>query len=184
MAKPRRAGPTRSIFMITVVDQQRPWLTPRNTLAKTTHSHVGANITRKGTGRPTSHPATRIPFRPTTSEARPAKRLLRALTAPKLMMKERMTLLEARPNSCSPRRGTTVRSRPTMAPTKALTNTRSANFGRLARRPSTGACAVAEGCKVGFVLGQTPVLAADLLHEVRRWRQVLGHELNELLTAA
>src|SRR5436190_1005876 len=31
MASPRRCGPTRSIFMITVVDQQSPWFIPSST---------------------------------------------------------------------------------------------------------------------------------------------------------
>ena len=35
IASPRWAGPTRSIFMFTVMDQVRPWLTPSRTLAAT-----------------------------------------------------------------------------------------------------------------------------------------------------
>ena len=57
-------GPTRSIFMITVVDQVRPWFTPSSTLAKMTQPHVGAHINRSGTGRPMSQPATRTGLRP------------------------------------------------------------------------------------------------------------------------
>ena len=51
------AGPTRSIFMMTVVDQVRPWLTPSRTLAKMTQPHVGAHINSSGTGMPMSQPA-------------------------------------------------------------------------------------------------------------------------------
>ena len=36
--------------MITVVDQVRPWFTPRSTLATMTQPHVGAHINRNGTG--------------------------------------------------------------------------------------------------------------------------------------
>src|SRR6266566_4307268 len=42
IASPRRAGPTRSIFMITVVDQHKPWLMPSSTFAKTTQPQDGA----------------------------------------------------------------------------------------------------------------------------------------------
>ena len=69
--------------MITVVDQQSPWLMPSSTLATTIHSQLGASMIRNGTGRPTSQPATRIRLRPTRSEKRPAKRLASALTTPK-----------------------------------------------------------------------------------------------------
>ena len=58
------AGPTRSIFMMTVVDQVRPWLTPSSTLATTTQPQVGAQISSSGTGRPMSQPATRTGLRP------------------------------------------------------------------------------------------------------------------------
>src|SRR4030067_871475 len=52
IASPRRCGPTRSIFMMTVVDQQSPWLIPRRKLAAVIHPQVGAHIRIKGTGRP------------------------------------------------------------------------------------------------------------------------------------
>ena len=58
------AGPTRSIFMITVVDQVRPWLMPSSTFAATTQPQVGAQISSSGTGRATSQPATRTGLRP------------------------------------------------------------------------------------------------------------------------
>jgi hypothetical protein len=48
--EPRRAGPTRSIFMMTVVDQVSPWLTPSSTLANTTQLQVGAHISSRGRG--------------------------------------------------------------------------------------------------------------------------------------
>ena len=44
--------------MITVVDQVRPWLTPRKAFASSTHSQLRANISRNGTGVATSQPAT------------------------------------------------------------------------------------------------------------------------------
>ena len=46
-----------------------------------------------------------------------------ALTTPKLTMKETTSVVEAMPNSSEPISGTTVRSIPTMPPTKALIRT-------------------------------------------------------------
>ena len=51
-------------------------------------------------------------------------------------MNEKTTTSEPIPNSSVPMSGTTVRSRPTMPPTKALTRTRSENCARFSRRPS------------------------------------------------
>ena len=41
-ARPRRLGPTRSIFMITVIDHAIAWFAPSNTLARSIHHHAGA----------------------------------------------------------------------------------------------------------------------------------------------
>src|SRR4030067_978472 len=139
MASPRRCGPTRSIFMMTVVDQQSPRLIPRRKLATVIHPQDGAHIKIKGTGRPTIQPPTRSAFRPIRSENLPAARLVNALTNPNPTMNERMTLLETRPNSRSAIRGRMARSRPTIPPTKAVTRTRSENWARFSRRPRTGA---------------------------------------------
>ena len=70
------------------------------------------------------------------SDSRAATRLMIALVTPKLTMNDVMAVFELRPNSCSPRSGSTVRSRPTMAPTKALRTTSSENCGRFSRSPS------------------------------------------------
>ena len=43
---------------------------------------------------------------------------------------------ELMPNSSAPINGTTVRSSPTMPPTKAFTSTSSENWARFSRRPS------------------------------------------------
>ena len=48
MARPRLAGPTRSIFMMTVVDQVSPWLIPSKTLAAITQPQFGAQISSSG----------------------------------------------------------------------------------------------------------------------------------------
>src|SRR5689334_11155160 len=40
-AKPRRLGPIRSIFMLTVIDQVSPWFTPSRTFAAITHAQLG-----------------------------------------------------------------------------------------------------------------------------------------------
>src|SRR5829696_1618712 len=151
IARPRRAGPTRSIFMMTVVDQQSPWLIPRSTLARTIQSQVGASMMITGTGRPKSQPATRICLRPMRSEKRPANRLASALTTPKETMKESAIVREARPNSCSASSGTIVRSNPTIPPTKALIRTRSVNCCQFSSRPrrTTGAAVLGDGTAVG-----------------------------------
>jgi hypothetical protein len=122
--------------MITVVDQARPWFTPRSTLAKTIHDQDGAHMRRKGTGIPNSHPASSTFFRPKRSPSRPAKKFVPAFTNPKVTMKERMAPRATSPNSSSAMRGRIVRSRPTIAPTKALTRTRSQNCFQFSRSPS------------------------------------------------
>ena len=72
MASPRRAGPARSIFMITVVDHVRPWFTPSRQFAAITQPHDGAQISRSGTGTPTTHPASRTGRLPNRSASAPA----------------------------------------------------------------------------------------------------------------
>src|SRR5215218_5863079 len=137
--------------MMTVVDQQSPWLMPRSTLARTIQSQLGASMMMTGTGKPKSHPATRICLRPMRSEKRPAKRLASALTTPKETMKESAIVREARPNSCSASSGTIVRSNPTMPPTKALISTRRLNCCQFSRRPrrTAGAAVLRDGTAIG-----------------------------------
>ena len=48
IARPRRAGPTRSIFMITVVDQARPWLTPEQDVGRHDPAPVGRPDEQEG----------------------------------------------------------------------------------------------------------------------------------------
>src|SRR5437667_9501304 len=122
--------------MITVVDQHKPWLTPSSTLANTIQPQLGAQMMSSGTGNPANQPATRSGLRPIRSASWPAKRFASAFTAPKVMRKERTTVFETRPKSAWAISGRTVRSSPTMAPTKALTTTRRANWRQLAPRPS------------------------------------------------
>ena len=73
MARPRRDGPTRSIFITTVVDQVRPWLMPRITLAATIQPQEGPKMSISGTGRAMSQPAIRTGLRPKRSDRVPAK---------------------------------------------------------------------------------------------------------------
>src|SRR5436190_4791924 len=87
IARPRRAGPTRSIFMITVVDHVSPWLTPSRTFATTIQPQLGAQIRRSGTGRPISQPATRTGLRPDRSDSAPATRFALAFVTPKASRK-------------------------------------------------------------------------------------------------
>jgi hypothetical protein len=72
---------------------------PSKILATTIHSQRGAAMTMNGTGRPISQPATSSGLRPTRSALRPANRFANALTMPKLMMNERVTLIDVRPKS-------------------------------------------------------------------------------------
>ena len=59
--------------MMTVVDQVSPWLTPSSALAASTHDHVGAHMSRNGTGAATIQPATSTCLRPNRSASRPAR---------------------------------------------------------------------------------------------------------------
>src|SRR5581483_6593742 len=126
-ANPRDFGPTRSTFMITVIDHAKPWLTPSSTLAATMYAKFGAQMIMKGTGTPTSQPKTSTRLRPQESARWPETRFATALTTPKLTMNEVTAAAEARWNSSEPISGTTVRSMPTIPPTKALMSTSSEN---------------------------------------------------------
>src|SRR5438067_3871887 len=136
MARPRRAGPARSIFMITVVDQVRPWLTPSRAFAATTQPQFGAKISSGGIGRATSHPETSTGLRPNRSDSVPAKKLVTALTAPNARMNVSALVNAARWKVRAASSGTTVRSWPRVPPTSALTATSRQNWARLARSPS------------------------------------------------
>src|SRR5438876_28341 len=141
---------------------------PSRTLANTTQPQLGAQMRSHGTGRATTQPATSNGLRPIRSASRPANRLASALTMPKLTRNDRTIVLEASPNSCPAMRGTTVRSRPAMAPTIALMTTTSTNWRQLAPRPSSGngatvraglaICGIAMGQRAGFVQGDNPVM--------------------------
>ena len=50
--------------MMTVVDQVRPWLMPRNTLAATTTDQLGAQMIIGATGRAATHPMMSKGLRP------------------------------------------------------------------------------------------------------------------------
>src|SRR5438093_8858224 len=159
--------------MITVVDQHSPWLTPSRTLANTIQPQLGAQLISNGTESPASQPAMRSGLRPIRSASCPANRLASALTIPKLTRKERTRVFETSPKSAWAMSGTTVRSSPTIAPTKALTTTSSANWRQLAPRPSRmgdgvsgngaaiGACLQLGGVvrqRARFVQGDDPVM--------------------------
>src|SRR4030095_13090551 len=76
-ASPRRAGPAKSTFITTVIDQASPWLTPSRTFATTIHHQVGARPTSTGTGRATSQPATSRRLRPIRPGRAPAARFVK-----------------------------------------------------------------------------------------------------------
>src|SRR5947207_14875394 len=87
-ARPLRRGPTRSTFMITVIDHAIAWLAPSSTFARSIHHHTGAKMMRKGTGSANSQPMTRIGLRPTRSDNREATRFSSALVTPKMSMND------------------------------------------------------------------------------------------------
>ncbi len=89
-----------------------------------------------GTGTPKIQPASKIFLRPTLSAKAPERRLETAFTSPKEMMNEKMAVLKTNPNCSEPTSGTTVRSKPTIPPTKAFTRTSSANCRQFSLRPS------------------------------------------------
>src|SRR3989475_6549977 len=171
--------------MITVVDQHKPWLTPSRTLANTIQPHLGAQMMSSGTGSPASQPATRSGLRPIRSASCPANRLASALTMPKLTRKERTTVFETSPKSASAMSGTTVRSSPTIAPTKALTTTSSVNWRQLAPRPSRmgdgvsgNGAAIGARLQLGGVIGQRAgFVQSDNAVMVRRCRREPGEDL-------
>src|SRR2546425_806005 len=163
--------------MITVVDQHSPWLTPSSTLANTIQPQLGAQMMSSGTGSPANQPATRSGLRPIRSASWPAKRFASAFTTPKLTRKERTTVFETRPKSAWAISGRTVRSSPTMAPTKALTTMSNANWRQFGPRPSRmgddvsgngaaiGACLPLGGVvrkRAGFVEGRSEEHTSEL----------------------
>lgn len=122
--------------MMMVVDHVSPWLTPSSTFANTTQPHDGAQMSRSGTGTPTSQPATSTGLRPKRSESVPAKKLVIAFVTPNATMNVSVAVRAVRPNTSSARSGRIVRSWPIIPPTSALTATRSENCARFSRRPS------------------------------------------------
>src|SRR5512134_188411 len=102
-------------------------------------------------------------------------------------MKESAALLLARSNSASPISGSTARSKPTIAPTKALTRTSSQNCRRFARRPryTAGAVAAAGADVVGMrgsdskAGGKAQVGRANLVGPLRAWGNLPEHHFHE-----
>src|SRR5439155_1293451 len=171
--------------MITVVDQHKPWLTPSRTLANTIQPQLGAQMMSSGTGSPASQPATSSGLRPIRAASCPAKRLASALTMPKLTRKERTMVFETSPKSAWAMSGTTVRSSPTIAPTKALTTTSRVNCRQLAPRPSrmgdgvsgNGAAIGARLQLGGVVRKRTGFVQGDDAVMVRRCRREPAEDL-------
>src|SRR5579885_1262702 len=98
MARPRRAGPAKSIFISTVIDHAKPWLMPRRTFAITIQDHVGAQMMRNGTGIPHSQPNTSTGLRPHRSAIGPETRSTNAFIRPKLTIKAVMADVDASRN--------------------------------------------------------------------------------------
>src|SRR5512133_891383 len=122
--------------MTTVMDHARPWLMPSRALAATIQPQFGATAISTGTGSATAQPAMSRRRRPARAASAPAARLVSALAIPKATMNDSTAALEASPNSSRPTSGSVERSRPTIAPTNALTATSSENCAAFSRSPS------------------------------------------------
>src|SRR5215208_4415991 len=122
--------------MTTVIDQARPWFTPSSTLAATTQPQFGATAISSGTGSASAQPRMSSRRRPSRSANAPAPRLVNAFARPKATMNDSTAALDPSPKSCSPISGRVERSRPTIAPTKALIATSSENCAKFWRSPS------------------------------------------------
>src|SRR5579859_3450422 len=152
MARPRPRGPTRSIFMFTVIDQASPWLTPSSTLAATIQPHAGAYASRNGTGSPAAHPATNRVLRVCRAVSGPVARLATALVTPNAMMKLKTARYPDRWNTRVPTRLVVARSRPTIPPTNTFTTTSSVNCGQFAASPSRTAGPAGTGARGAAVI--------------------------------
>jgi len=75
-------------------------------------------------------------FLPHLSDTFPATRFRTAFTMPKLAIKDKISVLDSMWNMSLPINGTTVCSRPTIAPTNAFTNTRIKNWLMFGLRPN------------------------------------------------
>src|SRR5215208_2199130 len=122
--------------MTTVIDQARPWFTPSSALAATTQPQFGATAISSGTGSASAQPRTSSRRLPARSANAPAPRLVNAFARPNATMNESTAALDPSPKSCSPISGRVERSRPTIAPTKALIATSSENCAKFWRSPS------------------------------------------------
>src|SRR5580700_338109 len=86
-------------------------------------------------------------------------------------MNERIAVFDAMPNSCPANSGTTVRSMPTMPPTKALITTSSKNCCQFALRPSWSPFSFPCGVVVRVVLGDSTAVCSCLkLDHVLLWK--------------
>src|SRR5688572_20614452 len=168
--------------MTTVMDQASPWFTPRSAFAATTTAQLGATPMSTGTGSASSQPMTSRRLRPTRVASEPAARFVTAFAAPNATMKESTAALDVRSKSSSPTSGSVERSSPTIAPTKALRTTSSANCGVFSRSPSfTPPCAI-RLTRGGS--GRAAAVGGDDRRLVRRrGREVLHQRRHELVLA-
>src|SRR6056297_4272087 len=83
MVRPRSSALVMSSFAVCVIDQQRPWLTPRSTVAATIQFQSGAYQIITGIGSATTQPKASRRLRPIRSDQHSATKFITALTAPK-----------------------------------------------------------------------------------------------------
>src|SRR6185312_8228159 len=107
---------------------------------------------------------------------------------PKETMKDTTSVVDASLNSSAPISGTTVRSIPTMPPTKALMRTSSENCRQFSRRPSETvggvACGSASGVLMSGGFGQCAgIRGPDARGLGRRRRNLRGHVADERVLA-
>src|SRR5206468_2734376 len=121
--------------MTTVIDHANPWFAPRKTFARTISHQLSASAMSGATGSARSQPKTSSRFLPIRSESAPALRLASAFATPKPTTNASTAASELRWKSRFPMRGKTLRSSPTIAPTRALTPTSRLNCAAFARSP-------------------------------------------------
>ena len=136
MAVPRCFNPTISIFMITVVDQVNPWLSPRAMFARMMKALSPEFNKMSGACNAMAQPKSRVRLRPISEMRFPVNRLAMALLRPNTPTISRAASVSdtAQDLVSSGRR---LRSKPTMAPTKALISTNRPNRPAFSRSPST-----------------------------------------------
>lgn len=126
---------------------------------------------RKGTGSPAIQPATSMRLRPMRSEIWPANKFANALVRPKEIRNDSVTDFDTNPKLALAIRGRTARSKPTVAPTKALMRISRQNGRALTLMPSF--MGILKPYHEGDIAGENDVLCSQCLYEIDAFVLVL-----------